>query len=642
MQSSALRAAWALQNARGLLPATLQHVLTLLVNAPLPADATLSSNSCLKQALHSTRNAILHLGSDPASIHAQNDIAWVRRHASTMPAASAASASGAYAIEIAVQGFEKRYVDMACNTIDDLLMLAFAPKSFSALPVGSPSDADAPVNLAFGAIRRRDVHLPWRRTRFTLLRSPHIDKQGMEQFERREYKTVLTAATNSDEELRRLLEALKIYQFTGVRIRVDVTSAQRVELPQDVQRLLAGAAAPPVQQAPSPAAGGSGGQTIIGSPMVTLPAPRSPAAMFQEELAAVLRVLRPLIWTGLQGRRRALDAVPEFASWRQQQPKQQRAELPPTPVASAVLADEDAVDVDMDVDAAGGEDAYGRLMRQRMRQQMELLKVNSAGAERPAAAASYGLEPAVAAELLARIDAELLNTHEAALQGALPPLPPGEGATNTDVAGGPEMAASVTTPALDDSNMSPADYAYAVLKYVQYVDALCEAARAAEGQRRMDAALQLAAPGLALRLLQLWSAATSAEFKQHLGLPPADVEKRILEEQLRREEMARAAAALMKPGGSGSGSGSGAPSDAAPGSPAAGWKKAVAAATVTEEPGKVQGQPQGQGRGQRPSGREGQRIREGQDGRDRVDGSRRGGQQQPQPQPRRGPGQSLR
>ncbi|GIL66490.1 hypothetical protein Vafri_20008, partial [Volvox africanus] len=236
MQSSALRAAWALQNARGLLPATLQHFLAILVNGPLPADATPSSKSCLKQALHLTYHAVSDLRSIPTGFQAQNFTAWARRHTSTMSAASAMSAPGAYALEIAVQGFEKRYVDMACNAIDDLLMLAFAPKSFAALPVGSPSEVDAPVNLAFGAIRRRDVRLPWRRTRFTLLRSPHIDKQGMEQFERREYKTVLTAATNSDVELRRLLEALKIYQFTGVRIRVDITSAQRVELPQDVQQ----------------------------------------------------------------------------------------------------------------------------------------------------------------------------------------------------------------------------------------------------------------------------------------------------------------------------------------------------------------------------------------------------------------------
>ncbi|GIL66491.1 hypothetical protein Vafri_20009, partial [Volvox africanus] len=399
-----------------------------------------------------------------------------------------------------------------------------------------------------------------------------------------------------------------------------------------------GAAAAPVQQAPSPAAGGRGGETVIGSPTVTLPAPRSPVAMFQEELTAVLRMLRPLILTGLQGRRRALDAVPEFSSWRQQQPRQQLAELPPAPVTSAMLADNDAVAMDMDVDAAGGEDAYGRLMRQRMRQQMELLKAHPTAAERPAAAASYGLDPAVAAELLARIDADLLNTHEAALQGALPPLPLGEGATNIDVAAGPpEVAASATPPSLDDSKMSPAEYAYAVLKYVQYVDALCEAAPAEEAQRQADAALQLAAPGLALRLLQLWSAATSAEFKQRLGLPPAEVEKRILEEQLRREEMARAAAALTKPGG-GSGSGSGAPSDAAPGSPAAASRKKAAA---MDESGTVQAQSQGQGRGQRPSAREGQRIREGQEGRDRADGPRRGGQHQHQ-QPRRGPGQGPR
>ncbi|KXZ50730.1 hypothetical protein GPECTOR_15g414 [Gonium pectorale] len=149
--------------------------------------------------------------------------------------------SGAFSVEIAVQGFEKRYVDMACNTIDDLVMLAFAPKSYAALPTGQPPDPHAPVALSFGA-SRRDVKLPWRRTRFTLIRGPHIDKKGMEQFERREYKSVLAAATNDAEELARLLEGLKIYQFTGVQLRVDVTSAQTLQLPPDVAWCGAGAA----------------------------------------------------------------------------------------------------------------------------------------------------------------------------------------------------------------------------------------------------------------------------------------------------------------------------------------------------------------------------------------------------------------
>lgn len=80
--------------------------------------------------------------------------------------------------------------------------------------------------------------------------------------------------------------------------------------------------------------------------------------------------------------------------------------------------------------------------------------------------------------------------------------------------------------------MSPAEYAYAVLKYVQYVDSLYESSGAAAAAARGDAALQLAAPALAVRLLQLWWEATTVEFKRALGLPPAEEERRMLERLL--------------------------------------------------------------------------------------------------------------
>ncbi|GLC75575.1 hypothetical protein PLESTF_001658900 [Pleodorina starrii] len=551
-----------------------------------------------------------------------------------MLAASTSAAprpAGAYAIEISVQGFEKRYVDMACNVLDDLLMLAFAPKSLSALPTGSPSPSDAPLALALGATSRRDVRLPWRRTRFTLLRSPHIDKQGMEQFERREYKTVLSAATNSDAELRRLLEAVKIYQFTGVQIRIDVTSAQRLELPTDVRRLLAGgAAAAPPPPPPPPAGGEAAGRQVLGSPAVTLPAPRSPEALFREELGAVLRVLRPLVWAGLAARRAAMDAVPEFTAWRLRTAAAAAAaaaggQRPAPPVASA------AAEAGVEEEEGGGGDAYGRLLRQRMQQQLELMRAPAeaeAGADSQPAAAAYGLDPAVAAELLARIDAELLNAHEAALQGQPPPPPSdaSDGAAAAAAAADAAAAWAARPTALDASKMTPAEYAYAVLKYAQYVDALYDAA--GRGGADADAALQLSSPGLALRLLQLWCSATSAEFKQALGLPPAEVEKQILEERLRREEMARAAAALeAKP-----------PAAAAPSPPPPQAAAATAAADA------AQGQGRAQGQRQRPSDRpgQGQYRREGQQGGGGQDGAGgfRGRGQQQQQQPRRGPGGS--
>ncbi|KAG2440691.1 hypothetical protein HYH02_010268 [Chlamydomonas schloesseri] len=509
------------------------------------------------------------LGAAGLSTSARAAHAAVSPAAAALPSASAAAAAapqGAYSVEIAVQGFEKRYVDMACNTLSDIIILAFAPKSYSALPIGAPSPSAAPVNLAFGP-ERRDVRLPWRRTRFSLIRGPHIDKTGMEQFERRQYKTVLAAATNCGQELARLLEAVKLYQFTGVQVKMELTSAQRVQLPEDVAALLrgGGASAP---RGPSNSSSnstsstssrsGSGSGSLVGSPVVDIPAPASAEAAFAAELGRVLGVLRPAVWAGLSKRRAALAGSADHEAWL----KTAAPGLPPSASAAggigsvaAALPPPAAVagwDAEAEAAAAEGGDAFGRLLRLRLRQQAQLHQrqatTSTSTPASGASAAAYGLDPSVAAQLLARIDAELLHAHEAAAAGLPPPAAAASAAAGSTTAAAPPAAA-----VLDAGKMSPAEYAYAVLKYVQYVDSLHEASGAAAAAARGDAGLQLAAPALAVRLLQLWWEATTVEFKRALGLPPAEEERRMLEKQLelqkRKEE--------VKGAGAGAGSGSG-------------------------------------------------------------------------------------
>ncbi len=157
------------------------------------------------------------------------------------------------------------------------------------------------------------VRLPWRHTRISLIRSPHIDKIGMEQFERREYRTLLRAATNDAAELRRLLEALKAYQFTGVQVALQLTSAQSVELPPDVCQALglsaqAGEAEPAAQATASSAA--ASGPGLLGAARVALPAPSpGPAlggaggdALFEAALGDALALLREAVEAGLRVR----------------------------------------------------------------------------------------------------------------------------------------------------------------------------------------------------------------------------------------------------------------------------------------------------------------------------------------------------
>ncbi|KAG2485740.1 hypothetical protein HYH03_015549 [Edaphochlamys debaryana] len=575
MQQSALRAlrALPLQTGRAL-PSAIQEALASL---GMPTSAPSDTDSAAP-GMPSTSGRSLHAASiwqDCVPRRAFSSSASARV-AQPLPAPSpstpAPAPSGAFSVEIAVQGFEKRYVDMACNTLSDIILLAFAPKAYSALPTGAPSPADAPLALAFGPTRR-DIKLPWKRTRFTLIRGPHIDKTGMEQFERREYKSVLSAATNSEAELQRLLDALKVYQFTGVQLKVDVTSAQQVELPAEVSAALG-------HGSPSPSSSGAGSAAPapsaarLGDRVVALPAARRPEEAFEAELAGVLGVLRPLVWSGLAAKRRELEALPDFQAWRQQQARDGLAAppgaglppgvMPPPPVPAATAGTDDGGE---HPSAALGTDAYGRLLRQRLQQQLALQQQGGVGAGAAGAgaagAAAHGLDPAVAAKLLARIDAELIHAHESALAGQPEPAAAATGTMAAAAAADGGLAAALRAswsgpPQLDPASMSPAEYAYAVLKYVQYVDVLYETAvgtaagTAGAVRQAADTELQLAAPSLALRLLQMWWAATAAEFKAHLGLPSEEVE-RVLRDEFRKRQEKLAEAAEEKRGRFGGG-----------------------------------------------------------------------------------------
>jgi hypothetical protein len=91
------------------------------------------------------------------------------------PAADVAS----FRLDVEVTSFEERYCDAASNVIQDLFLLNFAPK---ALPPSHPSATAAvgPCGISLAA-DQRPVKVDWKKSRFTLIRGPHIDKTGMEQ-----------------------------------------------------------------------------------------------------------------------------------------------------------------------------------------------------------------------------------------------------------------------------------------------------------------------------------------------------------------------------------------------------------------------------------------------------------------------------
>ena len=67
-----------------------------------------------------------------------------------------------------------------------------------------------------------NLHLPVRRKKITILRSPHIDKKSREQFEWRRHKIVIKTISNTINTAYLLIFLLKDAQFAGVELKISV------------------------------------------------------------------------------------------------------------------------------------------------------------------------------------------------------------------------------------------------------------------------------------------------------------------------------------------------------------------------------------------------------------------------------------
>jgi hypothetical protein len=134
------------------------------------------------------------------------------RGASTAAAAAAAAAApGASQVQIILKAHELRYIQAASAAIRDLLLLNCLPKA-AAPPAEHGADGGPPPELWLPI---GDAPIPQRLTRYTVLRSPHVDKKSREQFERKVHKRCISAPAVEEHELRWLLDNLKLYEFPG-------------------------------------------------------------------------------------------------------------------------------------------------------------------------------------------------------------------------------------------------------------------------------------------------------------------------------------------------------------------------------------------------------------------------------------------
>ncbi|GAX78484.1 hypothetical protein CEUSTIGMA_g5923.t1 [Chlamydomonas eustigma] len=223
------------------------------------------------------------------------------------------SQQAGHSVHVEVTAFEKRYLQAATNVIHDLFLINFAPKSASALSTtSSATSPKSPCALPVAA-SLKSVRVNWKRSRFTLIRGPFVDKTGMEQFETRKYKAEIKGSTNSAEEVEWLMEHLKLYEFTGVQIEITLSSSTFLMPPSTS----------------SIHKGGSASDSILSQHRTHIAQYLQPAAAVvaakqqcsisaDAELRKALQNLRATLQGGLEVRRRGLQAVDWYQRWHQQ------------------------------------------------------------------------------------------------------------------------------------------------------------------------------------------------------------------------------------------------------------------------------------------------------------------------------------
>ncbi|KAF5825413.1 hypothetical protein DUNSADRAFT_10381, partial [Dunaliella salina] len=136
-----------------------------------------------------------------------------------------------YHVEVSIKAYEPRYLNQASTAIRDLMFINLAPQAAAVgasdvpgpLRGSSSSGPPSPVNLAM-PIQHIPIRLNWKRSRFTVIRGPHIDKRGREQFEMRKYKVLVRGATHNAQDVHWFLDSIRLYEFPGVQVQVSLNS----------------------------------------------------------------------------------------------------------------------------------------------------------------------------------------------------------------------------------------------------------------------------------------------------------------------------------------------------------------------------------------------------------------------------------
>jgi small subunit ribosomal protein S10 len=116
-------------------------------------------------------------------------------------------------LEISLKSFESKLVQNAVHQISSSLSSHSSLKFFS-------------------------ISFPQKQKRFTVLRSPHVDKKSREQFHIKSFKTMIRMNSSKNVEckesyeLRLFLENLKYLKLLGVQMKIQISYTTFLESPE--------------------------------------------------------------------------------------------------------------------------------------------------------------------------------------------------------------------------------------------------------------------------------------------------------------------------------------------------------------------------------------------------------------------------
>lgn len=101
-----------------------------------------------------------------------------------------------------------------------MLQIQFKLKSFDLYYIQLATNFISSVCFHSNLITKREIQIPSEVKKFTVLRSPHIDKSSREQFQKKIYKKIIQLNSINQSLAYFLIDILKNSEFIGIELEI--------------------------------------------------------------------------------------------------------------------------------------------------------------------------------------------------------------------------------------------------------------------------------------------------------------------------------------------------------------------------------------------------------------------------------------